>query len=128
MANSITDYADAGAEVVVLAVSQDREPDDDTPLRALVEKTLDEKDFALNRPPVGLVALDPTGGMGDAFAVRALPTVVLLDKEGVVQSVHVGYRPGIVAKLRREIDSLLDGKSLLDDPDAKEKHDAKANP
>ena len=38
--------------------------------------------------------------------------LLLIDKKGVVQSVHVGYDPGIKAVLRTELDAMLAGKDL----------------
>ena len=38
--------------------------------------------------------------------------LILIDKKGVVQSVHLGYNPGIKATLKKELDTLLAGKDL----------------
>ena len=38
--------------------------------------------------------------------------LVLIDKKGVVQSVHIGYDPAIKATLGKELDALLAGKDL----------------
>lgn len=35
------------------------------------------------------------------------PTTILLDREGIVRAVWVGYRPGVERDMRRQIDSLL---------------------
>ena len=98
--------------VVILAVSQDRAPEDGSPVRKLVEDTLKEKGIDLGKGPTAQVAIDPDQTSGDAFKVQAYPTLVVLDAKGVVQSVHVGFREDIADTLAEEIDALLAGKSL----------------
>jgi thiol-disulfide isomerase/thioredoxin len=112
-------YAQAKKDVVVVAVSEDDDPSDPSDLRELVEKTLADQKLKLTDGPVSMVALDPKRTIGDAFKVEALPTVVILDAQGVVQAAHVGYSPNVREVLTKDIDRLLDGKSS--DPDAKTK-------
>ena len=99
-------------DVVLVALSQDSEPKELAEVRKLVEKTLSEKKIKLTGNPVGQIALDPSGSIGQAFDVEGFPTVVVLDGKGIVQSAHVGYSPDIREKLAAEIDTLLAGKSL----------------
>jgi thiol-disulfide isomerase/thioredoxin len=58
------------------------------------------------------VSLDPEGEAGTAYGVQGIPMLVLVDKAGVVQSVHIGYSPQIGDTLKKEIDALLAGKDL----------------
>ena len=58
------------------------------------------------------VAMDTDGAVGTAYGAEAIPTLVLVDKKGVIQSVHVGYNPSIKATLAKELDALLAGKDL----------------
>jgi thiol-disulfide isomerase/thioredoxin len=58
------------------------------------------------------VALDTDGAVGTAYGANAIPLLVLVDKKGTVQSVHVGYNPAIKATLSKELDALLAGKDL----------------
>ena len=67
----------------VVALSQDCQPAELGEVRKLVEQTLKEKKIALTGNPVGLVALDPSGTIGEAFEVEAFPTLVLLDGRGI---------------------------------------------
>jgi thiol-disulfide isomerase/thioredoxin len=99
-------------DVVVVALSQDQEPKELSEVRKLVEKTLGEKKISLTGNPVGLIALDPSGSIGQAFEVEGFPTLVILDGKGIVQSAHVGYSPDIRGKLTTEIETLLAGKPL----------------
>jgi thiol-disulfide isomerase/thioredoxin len=108
----IEELSKAKKEVVVVALSQDQDPQELAEVRKLVEKTLKEKKIDLGAGPVGLIALDPSGSLGQAFQVEGLPTLVVLDGKGVVQSAHVGFSPDIRKKLTDEIDTLLAGKPL----------------
>jgi len=118
----IETYSKDKKDVLIVALSQDDEPSGLAELRKLVEKTLAEKEIKLTGTPVGLVGLDPSHSVQDAFKVEALPTVVLLDGKGVVQAAHVGVPKGDVSEVRRSlgeaIDTLLAGKSLA--PEAEE--------
>ncbi len=100
-------------EVVVVALSQDSEPQELSEVRKLVEKTLDTKKIQLTASKVGWIGLDPSRSVGKVFDVEGLPTLVVLDAKGVVQAAHVGNSPDIREQLTREIDTLLAGKSLL---------------
>ncbi|WP_165250928.1 redoxin family protein [Paludisphaera soli] len=99
-------------DVLVVALSQDKEPTELAEVRKLVEKTLAEKKIDILGKPAAAVGLDPSGSIGELFAVEGLPTLVVLDAKGVVQSAHVGFSPDIRETLAAEIDALLAGKPL----------------
>jgi thiol-disulfide isomerase/thioredoxin len=109
-------YAKDKKDLIIVALSQDDDPKELAEVRKLVEKTLDEKKIKLTGTSVGLVGLDPSHSVGDAFQINAYPTVVLLDGKGVVQAAHVGIPGGEVSEVGRtlsaEIDTLLAGKPL----------------
>ena len=83
---------------------------------ALVEKTLADKKINLTPNPVGRIGLDPSKSVGTAFELEGYPTLVILDGKGTVQSVHVGLdseaAQPLSKTLAKEIDALLEGKSL----------------
>ncbi len=58
------------------------------------------------------VALDPEGKTGGDYGASAIPMLVLIDKAGVVRSVHVGYNPAIKTTLGKELDALIAGKDI----------------
>jgi thiol-disulfide isomerase/thioredoxin len=89
-------------DVVFCAINQQEEPEK-------VRKFLTDKKLKMT------VALDSEGKVGGAYHVEAIPTLVLIDKKGVVQSVHLGYDPAIKTTLRSELDALLAGKDLAKD-------------
>ena len=121
----IEHYKDAKKDVLVVALSQDSEPQEISEVRKLVEKTLADKKIDLTGGPVGRIGLDPSNSVGKAFDVEGYPTLVILDGKGIVQSAHVGYNPDAAEPLHKtlatEIDALLEGKSLVGEKDKGEK-------
>ncbi len=102
----IADYAKAKKPVVVVAVSIDQADDGDVDeVRALVEKTLKEKEIFVQVAPVGSVALDPSATIARAYKAQAIPQLVVIDAKGNVRHVHVGVTERHV--LIEEIDGLL---------------------
>lgn len=98
--------------VLVVALSQDQQPAELSEVRKLVEKTLQEKELKFLDRTGAVVGLDPSNTVGEQFQVEGLPTLVVLDGEGVVRSAHVGFSPEIRETLTAEIDALLAGKPL----------------
>jgi thiol-disulfide isomerase/thioredoxin len=121
----IATYAESKKEVVIVALSQDTDPTELSEIRKLVEKTLDSKKITLTGSPVGRIGLDPSNSVGKAFEVEGYPTLVILDGKGIVQSAHVGYNPDTAEPLHKslakEIDALLEGKSLAAPKEGAEK-------
>jgi len=99
-------------DVLVVALSQDKEPAELADVRKLVEETLAEKKIEILGKPAAAVGLDPSGSIGELFAVEGLPTLVVLDGKGVIQAAHVGFSPDIRETLAAEIDALLAGKPI----------------
>jgi peroxiredoxin len=55
------------------------------------------------------ILLDPERRVAAAYRVTSLPTVVLIDKNRKLHSVHVGNTPEVRAELQRDIARMLDG-------------------
>jgi thiol-disulfide isomerase/thioredoxin len=53
------------------------------------------------------VALDVEGAAAKLYQVRGIPQTVVIDKEGKVAVVHVGFSPQLKETLARELDALL---------------------
>ena len=51
---------------------------------------------------------DREGSITDAYGVRGIPTTYVLDQEGIVRHVHVGYSQDLEQTLAREIEVMLD--------------------
>jgi len=58
------------------------------------------------------IALDINGATRQPYHATSFPMLVLIDKQGMVRSVHVSPDPALRANLTREIDALLTGKEL----------------
>jgi len=82
--------------------------------------TLDTNDDAiiafLNAVPVGFTILrDDTGDAGEAFAVVAMPTTFVLDKEGRIAARFEGGGAAVHAKVEAAVATLLAGGTLAAD-------------
>lgn len=53
------------------------------------------------------VAIDTEGDVPRAYSVNGMPSGYLLDKEGRVRAVHVGFKRGDEVALKAEIEALL---------------------
>jgi thiol-disulfide isomerase/thioredoxin len=104
-------------DVAIVALSQDDEPAELSQVRKLVEKTISDWKLSLSVAPVGLIGLDPSKSVGRAFELDGYPTLLILDKHGIVQAVHVGYDSNSSVPLNKviakEIDKLISGKPLV---------------
>jgi len=99
MAEVAAAYKDRG--VVFYAVNQKEDPQ-------TISGFLQREGLAL------AVALDRTGEVGRLYHVRGIPQSVIIGKDGTVQAVHVGFTPELEATLRRELDALVAGGSLVE--------------
>jgi peroxiredoxin len=59
------------------------------------------------------VLLDAKDKAGTLYQAKAIPETVVIDKEGKIEAVHVGFEAGIKKRLGKELDDLVAGKSLL---------------
>jgi thiol-disulfide isomerase/thioredoxin len=86
------EFADQGFQVLAVNVDQD---------------VKDARRF-LSRRPVGYPSVaDPTGSIPTSFDVETMPTSFLIDRNGVVQYVHKGFRSGDEKELRSHIQALV---------------------
>lgn len=49
------------------------------------------------------VPMDTTGAVGQAYRVSGIPHFVLIDAQGKVQFVHIGYGPGVEQEFEAEL-------------------------
>lgn len=79
-------------------------------LSVLGVSTEDAQDVAAFTRNMGMrygVASDPHGATTRSYGVVSLPTLVVIDKRGVVRDVAVGYDPGGDARLEATVRTLL---------------------
>jgi len=86
--------------VVFVGVNHDEET-------KVIKEFLDRKKFNL------AVGLDPDSKVAELYGVTGIPQTVIIDQQGVVQAVHIGYLPNLKQKLTQELEALVAGKSLL---------------
>jgi peroxiredoxin len=62
------------------------------------------------------VLLDSDGTAGGLYKANAIPETVLIDKNGKIAAVHVGYDPNVKEKLTSQLTDLLAGKAISATP------------
>ena len=97
LADIYKDYKDKGFLLVAVNVGEDR---------AAAAEFMEDQ--GLDVP----VVLDTDGSVGGMYHVVAIPTVVLIGRDGTVEAVHQGYSPNVDKDLRKELDVLLEGGTL----------------
>jgi thiol-disulfide isomerase/thioredoxin len=68
----------------------------------------DAWDFLARYPVTYPIAIDTEGSVPKAYAVNGMPSGYLIDREGRVRAVHVGFKRGDEDALRTEILQLLE--------------------
>lgn len=95
-------FAKDGREVIIVGVNQQETVDD-------IEQFVEE--HGITFPQV----LDEMGTVGNSYQVSGIPQTVLIDADGIVQAVHVGYSPRLGATLNKQIETVLAGSDLFDE-------------
>jgi peroxiredoxin len=73
-----------------------------------VEAENDEAKTFLQQVPVSFpIMFDTTNQLAKTYAVEAMPTTVIIDKNGKVRAIHRGYQPGYEKKYADDINALL---------------------
>jgi thiol-disulfide isomerase/thioredoxin len=86
------DYRTRGLQVVGINLDEDPQ---------------DALDFMTRNPTRFAQAADALGDCPRSFGVEAMPSSYLIDRQGVIRLVHVGFRAGEVASIRALVDQLL---------------------
>lgn len=60
------------------------------------------------------VLMDSDGAVAQAYRVRGIPTFVVIDAQGKVQFVQVGYGPGVERKLESELQKAIEAAKPSD--------------
>ncbi len=83
-----------GKDLHVLGINLDEKPDD-------------ARDFLAKHPANFTVAFDAGGRCPQDFGVQGMPSSYLVDRNGVIRHVHLGFRRGEAEKLRGLVEQLL---------------------
>jgi peroxiredoxin len=73
----------------------------------LDEKLEDAQAFLAKHPASFALAADPSGHCPRDFGVRGMPSSYLVDRQGMIRHVHLGFRAGEAEKLRALVEQLL---------------------
>ena len=73
----------------------------------LDEKLEDARAFLAKHPASFALAVDPSGQCPRDFGVRGMPSSYLVDRQGMIRHVHLGFRAGEAEKLRALVEQLL---------------------
>jgi thiol-disulfide isomerase/thioredoxin len=73
------------------------------------ERLSDAQDFLAKIPNSFDVVTDPGQQCAQSFDVKAMPSSFLIDGDGVIRYVHLGFRSGDTNQLRAEIQKILEG-------------------
>lgn len=60
------------------------------------------------------VAMDRDGASSMPFSLDAIPQTYIIDKDGIVQARHIGMMPNLKKQLTEELETLIEGGSLVD--------------
>lgn len=71
----------------------------------------DGREFLLDTPLDYLIAADTQNEVLEQYGVRGMPTSFLIDSEGVVRMVHMGFRDNDIKLIEAELTALLDAKT-----------------
>jgi peroxiredoxin len=86
----------AGKEFVLLAVSVDEGSDAADKLR----------EFGREKNALYPIMHD-SGKVADMYGISSIPSLFLIDREGVISAHHVGFNPSMAGQLTAEIEELL---------------------
>jgi cytochrome c biogenesis protein CcmG/thiol:disulfide interchange protein DsbE len=89
-------YRDQGFEVIAINV--------DDPIE-------DGREFLLDTPLDYLIAADTKNEVLELYGVRGMPTSFLVDSEGVVRMVHMGFRDNDIVLIETAVTGLLDAQT-----------------
>ena len=73
----------------------------------LDEKLEDAWAFLAKHPASFALAIDPSGQCPRDFGVRGMPSSYLVDRQGMIRHVHLGFRAGEAEKLLALVEQLL---------------------
>lgn len=73
----------------------------------LDENLQDAKRFLARHPAQFTVVADVSQQCAQQYAVKAMPSSYLIDRNGIVRKVHLGFRPGEALEFRKAVEQVL---------------------
>jgi thiol-disulfide isomerase/thioredoxin len=90
-----TEFREKGFEVIAINLDEERE---------------DAMAFLKEFPVVYPTAIDTSSKVPEAYGLVGMPTAYLVDRQGIVQLVHEGFKKSDIEQLREKIHRLLSQK------------------
>ncbi|MEE8427154.1 MAG: TlpA disulfide reductase family protein [Woeseiaceae bacterium] len=84
----------SGKGLVIIAINMDQSPQD-------------AHDFLKDHPVTFLVGKNPAGDVAEQYEVMAMPTSYIVDRAGLIQEVHYGFKSSDTEKIAALIEKLL---------------------
>jgi len=79
-----------------------------TVLGVNLDENREQADRLLDKLPVTFpILFDPQNGTSETYTVDAMPTTVLIDRNGVIRHHHRGYRDGYMDKYEAQVKALV---------------------
>lgn len=95
--NTLQDeYADRGLKVLAISVDENEKD-----IRKFLRRT--NAEFT--------VLVDSAGDVANTYNLPSMPTSYLIDRDGVIQYRHIGFRPGDIDELRKVIEEVINEDS-----------------
>lgn len=85
-------YGSQGLVIIAVNVDQDKEA---------------ARQFLKENPVNFKIGFDPEGGVAKSYQVRGMPSSCLIDRDGRLQSAHIGYRLKDKSALEEEVRKLV---------------------
>ena len=76
----------------------------------LDEKQDDAEQYLKKYPVDYPIIFDSTASCAKVYDPKGMPTSYLIDRQGVIRDVHVGYRQGDIKEIRSKVQALLEEK------------------
>jgi thiol-disulfide isomerase/thioredoxin len=72
------------------------------------EHQSDAQQYLKQHPVDYSIIFDPTANCPKIYDLKGMPTSYLIDRNGVISDVHVGFRQGDIKKIRTKVQALLE--------------------
>ena len=72
----------------------------------LQESPKDVREYVRQQNLNSEVLLDESGSVGETYGTGSIPMQVLIDKEGIVRHIQIGFSPRMTSQLRAQIEQL----------------------
>jgi thiol-disulfide isomerase/thioredoxin len=73
----------------------------------LDEDPKDAADFLKSHPANFTVVVDPQGKCPAVYEVKAMPTTYIIDRKGEIRHIHMGFKEGSKAEIKKQVQALL---------------------